>query len=156
MSEMIAPDGRAPIFDGASWVSQDGRYWWNGAAWQLIKKPGFRPPIAVAVIVLALLAGAWYVFPKIIPRVAPPAYGVTNTTIDSSTHFEFDYRRSTACNDLTFGYLFFDNGGHQVDKLADEKHSQVLGNKTYHFHIYSFVAIDSRAVRFDAMPTCLA
>ena len=156
MDAMIGPDGHPPTFNGAAWVSHDGRYWWNGAVWQPIKRRGFRPPIAVTVIVLVVLAGAWFVL-KSIPPPAPPALGVTNGSIVSSTEFTFDYRRSKTCNDLTFNYLFFEGGGKQVDKFADEKHNRVLGDKTYHFHIYAFgVTIDSHAVRFDAIPTCNA
>jgi hypothetical protein len=156
MHAMIGPDRNPPAFNGAAWVSQDGRYWWNGAAWQPIKRRGFRPPLAVTVIVLVVLGGARFVLKSIHP-LAPPALGVAKASIVSSTEFTFDYRRSTTCNDLTFSYLFFDKGGTQVDKFADEKHNLVLGDKTYHFHIYAYgLTIDSHATRFDAIPSCNA
>jgi len=153
MAEMIGPDGRQPVFDGAAWVSQDGRYWWNGAGWQLNQKRRFRPPIAVTLIVVAFLALAGFVISKI-PQPPPDPYGVSNAKIDSSTQFEFDYRRPTACKDLTFDYLFYDAGSHQVDEFADEKHSQVSADRTVHFTIYTFTGIASNAVRFVATPTC--
>ena len=150
---MVGPDGKPPTFDGAAWISQDGRYFWNGAAWQPIKRRGFRLPIALPLIIVVVLAGAWYLLHQI-PQPPPPKYGVTNARIDSSTEFEFDYRRATTCNDLTFDYPFFDKKGHQVDTFSDEKHSQVFGGRTDHFDVFTFVAINPQAVRFDAIPTC--
>jgi len=150
---MIGPDGRPPVFDGAAWVSSDRRYWWNGAAWQPIKKPGFRPPIAVTLIVIVVVVAGVYAALKL-PKPPPPAYGVTNAKIDSSTQFEFDYRRPTPCTDLSFDYVFFDGGGQKVDNFADEKHESMPANRTIHFTIYTLQAIDSHAKRFDATPTC--
>jgi hypothetical protein len=120
-----------------------------------IKRRAFRPPIAVALLVIAFVALAGFVVYKI-PQPPPPPYGVSNMKIDSSTQFEFDYRRSTACKDLTFEYVFFDQPGQQVDRYADEKHNAVLGDVTNHFTIYSFTPLDPRGVRFDATPTCHA
>ena len=140
---MIGPDGRPPVFDGAAWISADGRYWWNGEGWLRIKRRAFRPPIAVALLVIAVLAIAAFVLLKI-PQPSPPPYGVSNMKIDSNTQFEFDYRRSTACKDLTFEYVFFDQSGQQVDRYADEKHNAVLGDVTNHFTIYSFTPLDPR------------
>jgi hypothetical protein len=158
MSAMYGPDGKAPTFNGSAWISQDGRYWWNGAAWQPLKaRRRFQPPIALTLIIVSVLAVAWYVVQRI-PQPPPPAVGVTNGTIDSSTQFEFDYRRTTTCNDLIFDYLFFDTSGHQVGKYQDQQHNKVLADKTYHFRIYAEfgATIDSHAVRFTATPTCLA
>jgi hypothetical protein len=154
MSEMVGPDGNAPSFDGAAWISQDGRYWWNGAAWQPIKRRGFRPPIAVAGIVLVIVAGAWFVL-KSLPQPPPPQNGVSNTKIDSPTQFEFDYRRATTCNDITFLYTFFDSGGHAVGTYPDQQHNKMIGGRSYHVTVNAFgVSIDPHAVRFDAAPTC--
>jgi len=155
MSDMIGPDGRPPVFDGAAWVSQDRRYWWNGAAWLRIKRRGFRPPIAMTLIVVAFLGGVWYLLHDVFPT-PPTPYGVTNMKIDSSTLFEFDYRSRTSCKDLTFEYVFLDQQGQPVDRFADEKHNAVLADVTNHFTIYSFASVDSNAVRFVATPTCHA
>ena len=89
MSAMVGPDGKPPTFDGAAWVSQDGRYFWNGAAWQPIKRRGFQLPIALPLIIVAVLVGAWFVLQHL-PQPSPIKYGVTNARIDSSTEFEFD------------------------------------------------------------------
>jgi len=153
MSGMMGPDGKPATFDGTAWVSEDGRYWRNGAAWQPFKRRGFQPPIAVTAIVLLVLAGAWFVLHNL-PKAPPEKYGVTNAKIDSSTEFEFDYRRSATCDDLTFDYLFYDKSGHQVDHFQGEKHNKVVANETVHFDVIGFEAIDARAVRFDAIPTC--
>ena len=118
-----------------------------------VKKPPFKPPIAVTVIVVAIVAGALYVI-HLIPPTPPPALGVTNARIDSSTQVEFDYRRTTSCNDLTFDYLFYDQTGQQVDMFTDQKHDPMPGGRTIHFTAYAFQAIDSRAVSFKAIPTC--
>ncbi len=155
MAVELGPDGRPPRFDGAAWVSQDGKYFWNGAAWQRIKRQRFRPPIAVTVIVVVVVVLAGYVA-KSIPQPAPPPYGVTNGKINTSTQFEFDYRRSTTCNNLTFDYMFFDKGGTQVNTFAGQQTNKVLANNNYHFTINLFfgLAIDPKAVRFTANPTC--
>ncbi len=155
MAVELGPDGRPPRFDGAAWVSQDGKYFWNGAAWQRIKRQRFRPPIAVTVIVVVVVVLAGYVA-KSIPQPAPPPYGVTNGKINNSTQFEFDYRRSTTCNNLTFDYMFFDKGGTQVNTFAGQQTNKVLANNNYHFTINLFfgLAIDPKAVRFTANPTC--
>ena len=153
MSEMIGPDGRPPVFNGAAWVSQDGRYWWNGSDWQLNQKKVFRPPIAVTLIVVAFLAIAGFVISKI-PQAPPEPYGVTNMKIDSTTQFEFDYRRKTTCKDLTFEYVFFDNNGTEVDRIAGETHNTVHGDVTTHVTVNSFTSFNSSAVRFTATPTC--
>jgi len=89
-------------------------------------------------------------------KTPPEPYGVTNARIDSSTEFEFDYRRSTSCKDLTFDYTFLDKTARQVDKYTDEQHSQVDANSTRHFDVFTFTAINAKAVRFKAVPTCHA
>src|SRR5260370_30278177 len=90
MAAEVGPDGQPPRFDGAAWVSQDGKYFWNGAAWQKIKRPRFRPPIAITVIVVLVVVVAGFVA-KSIPQPAPPPYGVTNGKIKNATQFEFVY-----------------------------------------------------------------
>jgi len=155
MSEMVGPDGRPPVFDGAAWISSDGRYWWSGAAWQPIKKPGYRPPIAVALIVVVVVVAGVYLAIKI-PQPPPAAYGVTNAKIDSSNEFEFDYRRPTTCNKLTFIYVFFDSGKHEVARLGDQNiPRRVLGDHTYHYDTFTYSGMGANPVRFEALPTCL-
>jgi hypothetical protein len=156
MSAMLGPDGKAPTFSGGAWVSADGRYWWNGGTWQPIKKRGWRPPIAVPLIVLAVVVGAWYFVTHVQSKTPPEPYGVTNARIDSSTEFEFNYRRATSCKDLTFDYAFLDKAARQVDKYTDEQHSQVDADTTSHFDVFTFTAINAKAVRFNAVPTCHA
>jgi hypothetical protein len=156
MDALVGPDGKPPNFDGAVWVSQDRRYWWNGTAWERVKGRGFHPPIAVFVIVVVILAGAWFVLQHL-PKAAPEPYGVTNAKIDSNTQFEFDYRSATACKDTTFLYRFYDQAGNKVDERPGEQHTAVDANKTYHVTVNSFGSvINAKAVRFEALPTCHA
>ncbi len=158
MSAEIGPDGQPPRFDGAAWVSQDGRYFWNGVAWQPIARPGFRPSglvIGLAIVVVAIGAVGIYVALKPHPFEGE---GVSNAKIDSPTEIEFDYRRGSSCANLTFEYKFFDSSGKQVDDLADTKGDAVDGGRDYHFDIKASPgepAIDSRAVRFEADATCV-
>ncbi len=58
MDAQIRPDGQPPRFDGAAWVSQDGRHFWNGSGWQPVARPSFKPSglfigLALVVVVLA-------------------------------------------------------------------------------------------------------
>ena len=156
MSVMVGPDGQPSMFDGAAWVSRDGRFWWNGAAWQPIKKPGFQPPIALAGIILAI-AGAWFVFAKVLPSTPAPAVvlGVSHSRIDSSSQIELDYARSTDCADLTFEFVFYDAKGKQVGGryISDPRHNVTAG-QSHHYVFYTYDSIPAAAVRFDAIPTC--
>src|SRR5205807_2283637 len=52
MSAVFGPDGRPAQFDGTAWVSADGTEFWDGAAWQPIRRPKARP--SGLVIVLAI------------------------------------------------------------------------------------------------------
>jgi hypothetical protein len=158
----VGPDGRPAVFDGAAWVSQDRRYWWNGAAWLPIKKTGFRPSGLVIVLGFFVIAAAAYILYSTLTRHFE-GDGVTNARIDSSTQIEFDYHASRSCNKLTFGYKFFDSGGHQVDTLSDVNGHAVSGGSDYHFTISGSqgvvggsVTIDPRAVRFEADAVCNA
>ncbi len=154
VSEMIGPDGQPPTFTGAAWVSRDGRYFWNGTAWQLAvrrRRPNFVV-IGLAIVILAGIALAIRAIPG--PTDSTP-YGVTNAKIDSVTQIEFDYRAAKSCNTLTFDYKFYDTGGAQVDEFQDEQQSQVSAGRTYHFTITANgQSIDAKAVRFTADPTC--
>jgi hypothetical protein len=159
-SQPVGPDGRPAVFDGAAWVSQDRRYWWNGAEWLRIKKPPFRP--SGLVIILGLFVVGTVVF-LIYSNLTRPFYGdgVSNAQIDSSTQIEFDYHASRSCGNLTFSYKFFDSGGHQVDTLSDANGHAVSGGSDYHFTITGSagvvggtVTIDPRATRFEADAVC--
>jgi hypothetical protein len=157
MDAMIGPDGQPPVFDGAAWVSADRRYWWNGAAWQPIKRhTGFHPPFALIGIFLVLIAGAWFLFTRVLPSV--PAnivvMGVTHAKIDSSTQVELDYARASECKDLTFQFVFYDKANHDVGEYVSDDHKYVSGGDSHHYTFYTFQAIPSTAVRFDAIANC--
>ncbi len=156
MSAEVGPDGQPPRFDGAAWVSQDGRYWWNGAVWQPIAKPrGFRPSILLVVLAVFIFGAVGYIAFNLVHQPFA-GEGVSNAKIDSSTEIEFDYRRGSTCNDLTFQYDFYDKNSSHVDVFHDIKGGKVDGGVTTHFDIKGDASqpIDSRAVRFEATPTC--
>lgn len=152
---MVDPNGQAPVFNGTSWMSQDGRYWWNGTAWQPVVKRRGSPNFILIGLAIVFIAGiAWVVHAIPGPSDSTP-YGVTNAKIDSSSQIEFDYRARAGCKTLTFDYKFYDSSGSQVDEFQDEQQSQVTAGKSYHFTITaSGQTIDSRASRFTADPTC--
>jgi hypothetical protein len=152
---MVDPNGQSPVFNGATWMSQDGRHFWNGVAWQPVKMKRPLPNFVLIGIAIVFIAGiAWVV--HAIPRsVDTTPYGVTNAKIDSSTQIEFDYRAQDSCNNLTFVYTFYNSSGIKVDAFQDEQPSQVTSGKTYHFTISaSGQPIDATATRFTATPTC--
>jgi hypothetical protein len=111
-SQVIGPDGRPAVFDGAAWVTQDRRYWWNGAAWLPIKKPGFRPSGLVLILGVFVIGVVFYFVYSNLTR-SFEGEGVTNAQIDSRTQIEFDYHASSSCSNLTFSYKFFDGSGAQ-------------------------------------------
>jgi hypothetical protein len=159
MSAEVGPDGQPPRFDGAAWVSQDGRYWWNGAGWQpVIRRRGFRPSGLLIVLAVFIFAAVGYIAFDVLHHVQElfAGEGVSNAKIDSSTEIEFDYRRVSTCNNLTFQYNFFDRGGKQVDVFHDTTGGRVDGGVLTHFDIKGDGSqpIDSRAVRFEANATC--
>jgi hypothetical protein len=156
MAVELGPDGQPPRFDGAAWVSQDGRYFWNGAVWYPIKKRSWTPSlIFVAIGVFVVGAVGYFLFSALSPKPFA-GDGVSNAKIDSSTEIEFDYLRSVTCTNLTFEYKFFDNYDKQVDDFSDTTGGQVEGGKTYHFDIKadSSQPINFSAVRFEADATC--
>jgi len=152
----VGPDGKPSVFDGAAWVSSDRKHWWNGAAWQPVKKHGFHPPIALAVTFLLVIAGAWYFFEKIVPNAPEAAVvlGVSHAKIDSASKIEFDYARSTPCNHLTFELKFYDAAGHNVGTYISDPRDNVTAGVTHHWVFYTNDSISPKAVRFDAIPTC--
>jgi len=157
MDAMIGPDGQPPVFDGAAWVSQDGRYWWNGGAWQPIKRQRrFQPPFALVGIFLILGAGAWFFVTKVLPSTPAniAVMGVTHAKIDSSTQVELDYARSTDCKDLTFEFVFYDKANRDVGDYVSDDHRYVSAGDTHHYVFYTFEAIPASAVRFDAIANC--
>src|SRR5579859_1421763 len=122
---MIGPDGLPPRFTGAAWVSQDGRYWWNGTAWQAIvtKRGPNLALIGFVIVIVAVIAFVVYAYPR--PIVDTVQYGVTNATIDSPRQIEFDYRAHDSCNTLKFDYTFYNVQGIKVDEFQDQESSQV-------------------------------
>jgi hypothetical protein len=156
MSAEVGPDGQPPRFDGAAWVSQDGRYWWNGAAWQPVAHPrGFRPSVLLIVLAVLIFGAVGYIAFSLLHQPFA-GEGVSNAKIDSSTEIEFDYRRGSTCTNLTFQYNFFDGNGKQVDVFHDSTGGRVDGGVLTHFDIKGDASqpIDSRAVRFEADATC--
>jgi hypothetical protein len=156
MSANVDPSGQAPVFNGTTWVSADGKYVWNGTAWQPVAAPRRRAPWIIVGLALVFIAGIAFVIRAIPGPTDTTPYGVTNTKIDSSTQIEFDYRAQKDCNSLVFDYVFYDSTGAQVDEFKDDTGSQVTANKSYHFTIQanSGQTIDSKATRFTATPTC--
>ena len=157
MDAMVGPDGRPSTFDGAAWISQDGKYWWNGAAWQPVKRRGaFQPPIALAVIIVAVLVGAWFLFTRVIPPDTKPpvVMGVTNAKIVSSTQIEFDYARSTRCGELNFQIVFYDKSGRSVGDYVSEYVNGASPGVEHHYVFKTKDTIPSSAVRFVATPAC--
>lgn len=156
MSELIGPDGLPPAFDGAAWISRDGRHWWNGVAWQPIvvqRRPNYAL-IGMVIGIIALIAFVVIAYPR--PIIDTTTYGATNATIDSPTQIEFDYRSQDSCNNLTFIYTFYDAQGIKVGEFQDEQPRQVAAGHTYHFttSTNNGQVIDSTATRFTATPTC--
>lgn len=154
LSELIDPSGRRPRFDGAAWVSVDGRFWWNGTAWQPIARQR-RPPWGVIGFVLVIIAiGAVVVheFPR--PIIDTTQYGATNARIDGPTLIEFDYRAQDSCNNLTFVYTFYDQQGIKVGEVKDSQSRQVTAGQSYHFAVGTSDPIDPSATRFTATPIC--
>jgi hypothetical protein len=156
MDFQVGPDGQPPRFDGAAWVSHDGRHFWNGAAWQPIARPRSRVSGLVIVLAIFVLGGLAFTAYKVLSPKPFEGDGVSNTKIDSRTEIEFDYRRASTCNNLTFEYRFYDTSSKQVDIFHDLKGGRVLGGVTVHYDIRGDSAqpIDSRAVRFVADATC--
>ena len=155
MSELIDPGGHHPRFDGAAWISQDGRFWWNGTAWQPIVRPRQVPwaLIGMAVAIVAVIAFVIHAYPRQI--IDTTQYGVTNAQIDSPTLIEFDYRAKDSCNNLDFIYTFYNAQGIKVGEFQDQQSSQVTAGKSYHFSIASASGqIDPSATRFTATPVC--
>lgn len=157
MDAMLGPDGRPSRFDGAAWVSADGRYWWNGAAWQPVRKSGgFRLPIALPAIILVLAVAAWFVVTRVLPPPGKTAVqlGVTNPKIDDRGRVELDYARADICADLTFELIFYDKAGHPVADYVSDSYHNVTGSTEHHYVLYTYQAIPATAVRFDAVATC--
>ena len=154
--QLIDPSGRAPHFDGAAWVSADGNYWWNGAAWQPIVRRR-QVPWGVVVGVVAMIAIAAFVIHSLPhPLIDTSTYGVTNAQINSSGFLEFDYRAQDACNNLTFIYTFYNQQGIKVSEFADQQSRQVNAGQSYHFTVAmnNGQQVDPSATRFTVTPTC--
>ena len=118
MDFQVGPDGQPPRFDGAAWVSQDGRHFWNGGAWQPIKKPRTRISGLVVALAVLIVAGVAFIVYAVFSPKPFEGDGVSNARIDSSTEIEFDYLRSQTCKNLMFEYRFFDRGSNEVDTFS--------------------------------------
>lgn len=158
MAVEIGPDGQPAHFDGAAWVSQDGRHFWNGAAWvPVVKRSGARPSLLLIGIAVFVVAVVGFIAYKTVLSPQPFAGdGVSNAKIDSPTEVEFDYKRSSTCQNLTFEYRFFDGNGKQVDVFHDTTGGKVDGGVKTHFDIKADASqpINSASVRFEANATC--
>jgi len=160
VSASIGPDGQPSVFNGAAWVSADGRYFWNGAAWQpTSRRRAFRPNffvLGMGVVIAAIVVfGIQRVqFNSSHPDMVP--LGITNAKIDSPTQIEFDYARGTACASVSFTFQFFDKAGTKVgDDLVSEDGADVPANKTIHFtESIRTGSIPSTAVRFTGLDVC--
>jgi hypothetical protein len=155
VAAVIGPDGRPPRLEGSVWVSQDGRHFWNGVAWQPTGRPGFRPsPPLIAIAIAVVLVAGFAVFTLVMRSFQ--GEGVSNERIVSSSEIRFDYRRVSTCNDLTFEYRFFDLFGRQVGDIRDFTSRPIEGGVTAYLNISMDPSqpIDSSAVRFEADATC--
>ena len=159
MDAMVAPDGRPATFDGSAWVSQDGKYWWNGAAWQPIRRKQGPNLFVIGVGLVIIVAVALVVTGVIRPgttKPAPPTMGVSNSKIDSSSRIEFDYARPNDCKRLNFQIVFYDKAGHSLGTYESDFKSNVTGGESHHYVFYTTDAIPPSAVRFTAADVCSA
>jgi hypothetical protein len=63
MDAQLGPDGRPAVFEGGAWVSQDRRFWWNGAAWLPLRRGGAGIPfvnIGIGVLFVAIIGYVGY------------------------------------------------------------------------------------------------
>src|SRR6266508_5899068 len=151
MNVMVAPDGKPAQFNGQAWISQDGKYWWNGAAWQRTGQR--RGPNLFVVGMGVLIMGAVGLVVTGVIRPAPPppspkvVMGVTNTKIDSSTQIEFDYARSSNCDQVSFEITFYDKAGRALDRYRGVTQF-VSAGVTHHYVFHTEHAIPATSVRF--------
>jgi hypothetical protein len=116
---------------------------------------GFRPslPLIVLAILIAVVVG-FVIFNLVAKSLAGD--GVSNAKIVSSSEIQFDYRRDTTCNDLTFEYKFFDLFGRQVEGFRDFTSRRIEGGVMAYLNVTIDPSqpIDPSAVRFLADATC--
>ena len=64
MDTPVGPDGLLAVFDGGTWRSHDGSFWWNGATWVPAEKKSYAGPwlvrIGTSIVLVALLGYAVY------------------------------------------------------------------------------------------------
>ena len=156
MSATVGPDGQPSRFDGAAWVSADGRFWWNGAAWQPMRRTRSGPSGLVIVLAIFVVAAVAFIGYKLFQTVTEPfaGDGVSNTQIDSSTQIEFDYYRGSTCNNLTFDYRFYDSSGRLVDEFQSDQGHHIDGGSRNHITVVLDHPLPSVATRFEAVATC--
>ena len=157
MNAMVAPDGKPAQFNGQTWVSEDGKFWWNGAAWQPVsrkRRPNFFVIGMGAVILIAVgLALTGVIKPGQPPQAPKVVLGVSNMKIDSPTQIEFDYARSTRCDQVTFNISFYDKAGRVLDKYIGAANF-VSAGVMRHYVFTTDHAIPASAVRFTVNATC--
>ena len=155
LSDIVDPSGRRATFDGAAWVSQDGKFWWNGTTWQPIAAQRRRIPWGVigAVVVIMVIAA---VVIHSVPRqlIDTNTYGATNAKIDSPVMIEFDYMSQDSCSAMVFVYTFYNAEGIKVTEFQDPYARTVNAGQGYHFTVAASQPIDPSATRFTVTPNC--
>ena len=153
---ILGPDGRPASFDGAVWVSQDGRYWWNGAVWQrVVRRRRFRINgfvVFMGLVCLGILAFIGHGVYDAVTSGPPP--GVTNARIDNLYQIEFDYARATTCHSVTFTYVFYDSNGKKLSTYDDPSRAYVPAHRALHVTVSLNAPLDPSASRFDALDAC--
>jgi hypothetical protein len=135
-------------------LSPDGKYFWNGSQWQPVAAPKTSNAWKVWLVIFAI-GGVIAYFGSGSHSSTPPT--ISNAKIDSAHQVEFDYYAATDCNDLTFEYAFYDDGGNRVDDFVGSTHNTVRQGQSYHFTSTDFTigeSIASAATRFDVYASC--
>jgi len=153
---ILGPDGRPASFDGAVWVSQDGRYWWNGATWQpVVRRRRFRVNGFVVFMGLVCLGILVFIGHGVYDAVTSgPAPGVSNARIDNLYQIEFDYARAAPCHSVTFTYLFYGSNGKKLSTYDDATRADVPAHRVFHVTVSLNAPLDPSANRFDALDAC--
>jgi hypothetical protein len=157
MNVMTGPDGKPATFNGQTWVSEDGKFWWSGAAWQTIgRRRGpnlFVIGIGALIVVAIGLVLTGVIKPAPAPAQPKVVLGVTNMKIDSPTKIEFDYARSTNCSQVRFDITFYDKAGHALDKYIGASNF-VSAGISHHYVFHTDHTIPAAAVRFAVNASC--
>ena len=154
---MITPDGKPATFNGQAWVSEDGRYRWNGAAWQPVARR--RGPNLFVAGTAALIGLAVVLVVTGVIRPTPSAkttslqvtIGVTNAKIDSRSRVEFDYASKTHCTQVVFQIVFYDAAGHDVGEYIGSE-GELRPGVEHHFVFDTNTPIPATATHFSVAP----